>query len=147
MASPFPLQVLLVPSAFTVKTGEAHWEILLRARAIECQCYVSTVVVVQAFGTGCGTILKKGCGTNFKAGFGRGEVGTRGEVTYLLSLLWQVLAAAQAGRHNHKRESYGHALIIDPWGTIIARCKGTMRCSVVVQCNAAREQDGHATPM
>lgn len=34
------LQVLLVPSAFTKVTGEAHWEILLRARAIETQCYV-----------------------------------------------------------------------------------------------------------
>ena len=46
--------------------GEAHWEVLLRARAIECQCYV--------------------------------------------------IAAAQAGRHNDKRESYGHSLVIDPWG-------------------------------
>lgn len=34
------LQVLLVPSAFTKPTGQAHWEILLRARAIETQCYV-----------------------------------------------------------------------------------------------------------
>eukprot|EP00850_Spirogloea_muscicola_P006037 SM000028S10131 [mRNA] locus=s28:554676:556877:+ [translate_table: standard] len=58
-------EILLVPSAFTKKTGEAHWEVLLRARAIECQCYV--------------------------------------------------VAAAQAGRHNDRRESFGHALIIDPW--------------------------------
>ncbi|OAE27480.1 hypothetical protein AXG93_3911s1630 [Marchantia polymorpha subsp. ruderalis] len=65
-------QILLVPSAFTKKTGEAHWEILLRARAVETQCYV--------------------------------------------------IAAAQAGKHNEKRESYGDALIIDPWGTVIARC-------------------------
>lgn len=64
-------QILLVPSAFTKVTGQAHWEILLRARAIETQCYV--------------------------------------------------IAAAQAGRHNEKRESYGDSLIIDPWGTIIAR--------------------------
>lgn len=64
-------QVLLVPSAFTKVTGEAHWEILLRARAIETQCYV--------------------------------------------------IAAAQAGRHNEKRESYGDSLIIDPWGIILAR--------------------------
>lgn len=34
------MQVLLVPSAFTKVTGEAHWEVLLRARAIETQCYV-----------------------------------------------------------------------------------------------------------
>ncbi|XP_020085651.1 nitrilase-like protein 2 [Ananas comosus] len=64
-------QVLLVPSAFTTVTGEAHWEILLCARAIETQCYV--------------------------------------------------VAAAQAGKHNEKRETYGDSLIIDPWGTIVAR--------------------------
>lgn len=64
-------QVLLVPSAFTKVTGAAHWEVLLRARAVECQCYV--------------------------------------------------IAAAQAGRHNEKRESYGHSLIIDPWGEVVAR--------------------------
>ncbi|XP_078179384.1 nitrilase/cyanide hydratase and apolipoprotein N-acyltransferase family protein [Carex rostrata] len=64
-------QVLLVPSAFTKVTGEAHWEILLRVRAIETQCYV--------------------------------------------------IAAAQAGKHSEKRESYGDSIIIDPWGTVIAR--------------------------
>lgn len=63
-------QILLVPSAFTVPTGKAHWEVLLRARAIEAQCYV--------------------------------------------------VAAAQAGRHNEKRESYGHSLIVDPWGKVLA---------------------------
>ncbi len=69
------VQILLVPAAFTKPTGEAHWEILLRARAIECQCYV--------------------------------------------------MAAAQTGRHNEKRESYGHAMIIDPWGQVLARCART----------------------
>ncbi|KAL8093291.1 deaminated glutathione amidase, chloroplastic/cytosolic isoform X1 [Apium graveolens] len=64
-------QVLLVPSAFTKVTGEAHWEILLRARAIETQCYV--------------------------------------------------IAAAQAGKHSEKRESFGETLIIDPWGSVIGR--------------------------
>lgn len=39
----YNLQVLLVPSAFTKVTGQAHWEILLRARAIETQCYVWTM--------------------------------------------------------------------------------------------------------
>ncbi|CAN1798427.1 Deaminated glutathione amidase, chloroplastic/cytosolic [Linum perenne] len=63
--------ILLVPSAFTTITGEAHWEILLRARAIETQCYV--------------------------------------------------IAAAQAGKHNEKRESHGETLIIDPWGTVVGR--------------------------
>ena len=60
--------ILLVPSAFTVPTGAAHWHTLLKARAIENQCYV--------------------------------------------------LAAAQYGRHNDKRESFGHALAVDPWGKI-----------------------------
>lgn len=64
-------EVLLVPSAFTVATGKAHWEVLLRARAIETQCYV--------------------------------------------------VAAAQAGRHNEKRESYGHSIIVDPWGTVVGK--------------------------
>lgn len=61
-------QVLMVPAAFTAHTGEAHWHLLLRARAIEEQAWV--------------------------------------------------VAAAQWGRHNEKRESYGHTLIVDPWGAI-----------------------------
>ncbi|KAJ9520362.1 hypothetical protein QJQ45_030306 [Haematococcus lacustris] len=64
-------QLIAVPSAFTRITGAAHWEVLLRARAIECQAYV--------------------------------------------------VAAAQAGRHNEKRESWGHAMIVDPWGEVIGR--------------------------
>lgn len=60
-------------SVFTEPTGEAHWEILLRARAIENQCYV--------------------------------------------------IAAAQIGRHNDKRSSYGHSIVVDPWGKIIANCE------------------------
>jgi predicted amidohydrolase len=66
-------QLLLVPAAFTLTTGKEHWEALLRARAIENQCYV--------------------------------------------------LAAAQTGRHNPRRDTYGHAMIIDPWGTVIAQCR------------------------
>jgi predicted amidohydrolase len=61
---------ILVPSAFTVPTGEAHWHLLLRARAVESQSYI--------------------------------------------------LAAAQAGAHNEKRRSYGHALAVDPWGVVVA---------------------------
>ncbi|KAF7811436.1 nitrilase-like protein 2 [Senna tora] len=75
-------QVLLVPSAFTKVTGEAHWEILLRARAIETQCYV--------------------------------------------------IAAAQAGNHNDKRESYGDTLIIDPWGTIVGRLPGRLSTGIAI---------------
>ena len=63
--------VLLIPSAFTQHTGEAHWHILLRSRAIEFQSWV--------------------------------------------------IAAAQTGTHDVEgtRQSYGHALIIDPWGRVI----------------------------
>jgi predicted amidohydrolase len=61
---------LTVPSAFTVRTGEAHWHTLLRARAIENGCFV--------------------------------------------------FAAAQAGTHESKRQSYGHSLIVDPWGEVLA---------------------------
>jgi predicted amidohydrolase len=63
-------EILFVPAAFTAHTGAAHWHTLLRARAIENQCYV--------------------------------------------------VAPAQGGRHNPKRESYGHALVIDPWGQVLA---------------------------
>ncbi|MCO5585793.1 hypothetical protein L7F22_039729 [Adiantum nelumboides] len=75
-------EVLLVPSAFTRVTGAAHWEVLLRARAIETQCYV--------------------------------------------------IAAAQAGKHNEKRESYGDAMIIDPWGTVLARCSDRLCTGLAV---------------
>ncbi len=61
---------LAVPSAFTRKTGEAHWTTLLRARAIENGCFV--------------------------------------------------FAAAQAGLHENKRETFGHSLIVDPWGVVLA---------------------------
>eukprot|EP01040_Poterioochromonas_malhamensis_P011629 gene11629-12688_t len=68
------VDLILVPSAFTVPTGKAHWEVLLRARAIETQSYV--------------------------------------------------IAAAQSGRHNEKRESYGHSMIIDPWGSVVGQLQG-----------------------
>ena len=61
---------ITVPSAFTVRTGEAHWHTLLRARAIENGCYI--------------------------------------------------FAAAQAGKHESGRECYGHSLIVDPWGVVLA---------------------------
>jgi predicted amidohydrolase len=65
-------EILCVPSAFTVPTGRAHWETLLRARAIENQCFV--------------------------------------------------LAPAQCGTHPSGRTTYGHSLVLDPWGEILARC-------------------------
>ena len=63
-------QVLTVPAAFTRQTGEAHWHVLLRARAIETGSFV--------------------------------------------------LAAAQGGLHEDGRETYGHSLVVDPWGRVIA---------------------------
>jgi predicted amidohydrolase len=65
-----PCDLLCVPSAFTHPTGSAHWEVLLRARAIENQCYV--------------------------------------------------VAAAQGGRHENGRRTFGHSLVVDPWGEVVA---------------------------
>ena len=65
-------RLLVVPAAFTLHTGKDHWHVLLRARAIENQCFV--------------------------------------------------LAPAQQGRHSPTRQTYGHSLIIDPWGTVLADC-------------------------
>ncbi|AOJ30611.1 carbon-nitrogen hydrolase family protein [Burkholderia metallica] len=62
--------LIVVPSAFTYTTGRAHWETLLRARAVENQCYV--------------------------------------------------LAAAQGGKHENGRRTWGHSMLIDPWGEIVA---------------------------
>ena len=60
--------LIVVPAAFTHTTGRAHWEVLLRARAIENQCYV--------------------------------------------------LAAAQGGLHENGRRTFGHSMLIDPWGEV-----------------------------
>jgi nitrilase len=65
-----PCDLLSVPSAFTYTTGAAHWEVLLRARAIENQCYV--------------------------------------------------VAAAQGGKHENGRRTFGHSLVVDPWGEVVA---------------------------
>ena len=65
-----PCALIVVPAAFTHTTGLAHWEVLLRARAIENQCYV--------------------------------------------------LAAAQGGRHENGRRTWGHSMLIDPWGHVKA---------------------------
>jgi deaminated glutathione amidase len=65
-----PCDLFLVPSAFTHITGQAHWEVLLRARAIENQCYV--------------------------------------------------LAAAQGGLHQNGRRTWGHSLLVNAWGEVVA---------------------------
>ena len=65
-----PFDVLLLPAAFTYTTGRGHWELLLRARAVENQCYV--------------------------------------------------VAAAQGGEHESGRRTFGHSMIVDPWGEVLA---------------------------
>src|SRR5262249_719860 len=72
--------VLAIPSALTRARGEAHWNVVLRARAIENGCFV--------------------------------------------------LAAAQAGKHESGRETYGHSLVVSPWGEILA--EGGVHTSVIV---------------
>lgn len=62
-------RILTVPAAFTVPTGQAHWHVLLRARAIEAGCFV--------------------------------------------------IAAAQTGTHDDGRATYGHSLVINPWGEVL----------------------------
>lgn len=68
-----PCDLLSVPAAFTFTTGRAHWELLLRARAVENQCYV--------------------------------------------------VAAAQGGRHENGRRTWGHSMVVDPWGEVLAVCE------------------------
>ena len=67
-------EVIAVPAAFTVPTGRAHWQVLMRARAIEAELFV--------------------------------------------------VAAAQAGRHEDGRETYGHSLVADPWGELLLEMGG-----------------------
>lgn len=64
-------EIIAVPAAFTVPTGQAHWETLLRARAIESLCYV--------------------------------------------------IAPAQGGLHEDGRSTYGHSMMVDPWGKVLAK--------------------------
>ncbi len=75
--------LITVPAAFTLMTGKDHWEVLLRARGIENQCYM--------------------------------------------------LAPAQHGRHSERRQTYGHAMVVDPWGLVVARAsdgEGLALCSL-----------------
>lgn len=70
LGRPQPLDLILVSAAFTATTGRAHWEVLLRARAIENQCWL--------------------------------------------------LASAQGGLHESGRRTWGHSMLIDPWGQVVA---------------------------
>ena len=74
-----PLDCLMIPAAFTLQTGMYHWELLVRARAVEHLCYV--------------------------------------------------VAANQVGTHSPGKQSYGHAVVVDPWGTVIADTGHIPGCS------------------
>lgn len=80
--------VLTVPSAFTRPTGQAHWEVLLRARAIETGSYV--------------------------------------------------VAPAQCGVHPGGRETYGHSMIVDPWGTVLAQAVADVPGVIFAEIDPAR---------
>lgn len=80
-------QILTVPAAFTRQTGEAHWHVLLRARAIENGAWL--------------------------------------------------VAAAQGGRHEDGRETYGHSMIVDPWGRIVAEADHDEPAVVVAEIDPA----------
>jgi predicted amidohydrolase len=69
LGQPRPLDLIVVPAAFTETTGRAHWELLLRARAVENQCWL--------------------------------------------------LASAQGGLHENGRRTWGHSMLIDPWGMVV----------------------------
>jgi len=85
--------MLAIPSAFTKQTGEAHWHVLIRSRAIENGCFV--------------------------------------------------FAAAQGGRHENGRDTFGHSLIVDPWGRIIAE-GGTEPGVIVAEINPAEVANARA---
>jgi nitrilase len=87
LTRPAPCDLIAVPSAFTHTTGNAHWEPLLRARAIENQCYV--------------------------------------------------IAPAQGGVHETGRRTWGHSLIVDPWGVVLG-CRGEGEGVVIADLDAAR---------
>ncbi|MFA7414630.1 MAG: carbon-nitrogen hydrolase family protein [Rhizobium sp.] len=80
-------EILTAPAAFTKQTGEAHWEVLLRARAIENGAFV--------------------------------------------------IAAAQAGVHEDGRETFGHSMIVDPWGKVLASAGGTGEAIVLADIDVA----------
>jgi deaminated glutathione amidase len=80
-----------LPSAFTVPTGRAHWEVLVRARAIENQAFV--------------------------------------------------LAAGQVGDHPPDHSSYGHSMIVDPWGEVLAGASDEPECAVVADLDLERQDE------
>jgi len=83
-------EILVCPAAFTFKTGEAHWDVLLRARAIENQAFM--------------------------------------------------IAANQGGRHSDQRETYGHSMIVNPWGVVLASQEASGEGLVMAELNLKQQQ-------
>ncbi|QWW67406.1 carbon-nitrogen hydrolase family protein [Rhizobium sp. WYJ-E13] len=86
-------EVMTVPAAFTKQTGEAHWEILLRARAIENGVFI--------------------------------------------------IAAAQAGLHEDGRETFGHSMIVDPWGKVLASAGPLGEAVILTEIDPAAVKAAH----
>lgn len=86
-------EVMTVPAAFTKQTGEAHWEILLRARAIENGVFI--------------------------------------------------IAAAQAGLHEDGRETFGHSMIVDPWGKVLASAGPAGEAVILAEIDPAAVKAAH----
>lgn len=84
-------EIMTLPAAFTRQTGEAHWEVLIRARAIENGAFV--------------------------------------------------IAAAQGGLHEDGRETFGHSMIVDPWGRVLASAGGTGEAVVTAEIDLSQVAD------
>ena len=85
--------IICFPSAFTMKTGEAHWELLARARAIDTQCYIVMP----------------------------GQDGVHNTNDPKWSELSKYMSTPTTTENIVKRQSWGHSMVVDPWGTIIAK--------------------------
>lgn len=86
--------IITIPAAFTVPTGKAHWETLIRARAIETGCFV--------------------------------------------------VAPAQGGRHEDGRDTWGHSIIVGPWGEVLAGFDHDLPGVLVADCDLARVAEARA---
>lgn len=113
-------------------TGKAHWEVLLRARAIETQCYVIAAAQVSSRPV----VLPAPPAMPSMPTSTRKHECSISPLLALPSPLPQpplhLPRFWQAGRHNVKRESYGHAIIVDPWGAVVGRLEDPLATGIAV---------------